>query len=331
MAHDLSSAIGVFVGLIGRNPASVVLSARAFDPNVCVLGFTAASKETALAVCEQLGESRVQLFEVATNPPTIEEVRTAAGAVFKTLSATQRTGDVVFDITGGTKTMSIGAALAVYQHFPEARSVWLDERGNLLDANSGQPYEIHVPVSPREVVAWTPGAWVASVKWEGAASEGLGVLAPHVDGIGPLAEVLMRLLATPGAHEQLVKRTGLSMPLTPTAGDGGLLRMRLPAVDLPQALPEGVRREQQTLICERDGPLAQGAWLEFHALAVMRAHFAKVPEARIAFGVHLRRAATSAQNGNLAQDEVDVVVTVGSRTLIVECKARVASRSLCLG
>lgn len=314
---------GSLIGLVGFNPASVVVAARALGPTACVFGFTTESAHTARAVQAQLGKSRVQLFEFPSKNPGIDEVRASTAAALDEL--TPGSGRLMLDVTGGTKPMSIGAALAVYGRAADAQAVWLNGRGELLDAATGQSVGRGAAITPREVVAWTPGATVASTKWEGSSGKSLGALSAHVEGIGPLAEVLMRLLATPGAHEQLVKRTDQPMPLTPTTGDDGLVRMQLPGVELPEALPASVRREGDALICSREGPLAQGGWLEFYALAVLREHFASVPEARIGFGVHLRRAGPGAPSGDLAQDEVDAVVTVGSRTLIIECKARSSS------
>jgi hypothetical protein len=220
-------------------------------------------------------------------------------AVAEALESLQDTTHLIVDLTSGTKAMSIGlwegtrSLLSAHGDIRRT-AVYLTREGPLLHAESGQPVAAadDVAIDPEEVIHWNRLAAHVTTSWSGTPDE--------------VAEAARRRRRV---WQQLYKAL--------TAG-----RWR-PNVARPQrrfipwvmlaSLPEGFLALENGTIEVPLEHLQHNVWLEELALLEVADAVKKLPGVRLSLGATV----WGVDGGNV---EFDLVVTRGTRILVVEAK-----------
>jgi len=240
--------------------------------------------------------------EPSVDPYDIDATEQACLRVVKRF----RAEDVVFNITGGTKTMVIGAYQVALRHrLPMVYVV--TEKGRILHLNpdgSREDEEITARVSVP--IYFAAHGITAGVKrpWSDKYQEIALYMAQHVceatrvlDAARQCISTSLRpvLLKNPTAEEQAVVQALANWGLVETAPAGG---------DLP------IQVKQDPKVCKFLG----GTWLEVYVYATCARREDLFDF--IAGDVHIRKPA----GGELVLNQLDVVVTKRARLTICSCK-----------
>ncbi len=280
---------GVLVGIVGFNPVSVLVAARALSPRRVLL------------LCTEQSEPQAAALEALLAPPVtivcwdavpgLSEVRESIAEDL----GDRGEGPVFFDITGGTKPLAIGAWQGLTAACGDRlRGLYLDQSGVLRDADRGAPLGAEVTIHPDDFLRLR-GAQVRKVAWEGALED--------------MPEVMLRRMPLARALYEHLGRTPLCTDI-----ERGAVHCRGAA--LPRPLPPGFSVRGGWLVAEGDRNwLGKHRWLEELCLGAAREALNGVPGVRAALSLEIRGAEG-------AQDEMDVVLTRGSRVTVIEAKAR---------
>lgn len=288
------NAGSLLVSLVGLNPASTLFSERALQPDRMVLVHTRESEDQARALASQLScPSDRLVWEPSLG---IDEARKSIRS-----GLASRAERVVIDLTGGTKLMSIGAWHGLIERYGDVvDGVYVDQKSlALLDARSGLRLRVTEPraeIHPNEVLEWY-GGQLRRVAWR-------GYLSAIPDDIWERFELECHLLRAFGRREV---RAGIDRR-------GG---MQVPPSALPPSLPAGMRYEKNgRLYSDSTSFLGQNVWLEELCLALASAAAGdRASEVVAAHGM-------VAYAGSGGEDEMDIVLMRGPRTVVIEAKAR---------
>lgn len=280
------------VGIVGRNPASIVVSARTFRPVRAVLFCTGETRTIAANLQQQLKTDPGCDVQVETFPqnPTLPEAHDAMKRV-----TIQAEDELVFDLTGGTKTMSVGAwtGLAA-RHGTRMRTVYLEPDGTLRGAESRDAIPSAAVLHPEEFLDWT-GAAITKHSWRGTAAQ----VPAHMRARRELGRAIFAAFMR-------------GEPLqTHHATDSLMLAM----TSLPSELPAGFSFEAGRLRGTGDGFLGANGWLEELCLFEALDAIGDDSRVRVALGL-----CYAGENGG--NDESDVVLVRGANVVVIESKAR---------
>lgn len=154
--------MSTLLGIVGRNPASILVCARSVNVDKAVLISSDETSEIASILSSQLHCS-VKMINIPSNP-SIEEVKNA----ICTKGVTFGSDRIVFDITGGQKLMLLGVWDALQKLNLRAHIIlYLNDMGRLMDVTTGK---IHpgpeATLQPEEFIAWR-NASCRKCAWEG--------------------------------------------------------------------------------------------------------------------------------------------------------------------
>ncbi len=278
----------VLVGIVGMNPASVLVAARALRPGRVELFCTTQSQPVARALEKQIARdpgADVKLHVWTQNP-------TLLAAELDSDRVVVGEGDRVdLDITGGTKTMSIGVWSGLRSRLgSRLRAIYLDERAALLEADTGAPAAVGSVIRSDEFLAWT-STTVNDCVWS-----------------GPLTGVSSEYVSRQGIAERLVDALAARRPI------GAKETIAESTITLPRSLPAGFALKGGRLRGPFPDYFRMHAWLEEFCL--VEAHRCIGPRADVHAAMGLQISA------DRDKDEVDVVLTRGSYLVAIEAKAR---------
>jgi len=280
------------VGLVGHNPASLLVVARSLLPKRTLLIATPQTIEVAKRLARQIPNSEPKLWSGGFG---IDRVRSGLSDLIGSES-----GSICLDITGATKPLSIGL-WATLNQFSGGRlkTVYLEPSGQLTDADTGQRIEQEVAITPREMLVWYEASaglkGKAGARWEGE----LSCLKPAIVERETLTR---RLFDTFGRWSDYYRRH--------QALPNGLLQ--LSASDLP---PGASISGNQVVLPNVTDYLGENQWLEEYCALVSRDSLTDAATVRAAIGLPI-----ATENGGT--DEADVVLLRGPRAVIIEAKAR---------
>lgn len=285
----MSDTADLLVAIVGFNPASVLLCARALKAGRTCLICTAETRDLANILKGQIGSATV--VEVRAGA-TITQVAAAVGSAVP--SDARR---VSLDLTGGTKILSLGAWHALQARETLDLSIaYLDGDGRLFDAASG----VSLPranLMPEDLLRWS-GASVRHSRWSGNLK---AVPAPIVDRF-PVSRALFQHfpdweVARYAGGERV---TGRGIPQTCRGFD--------------------TDEHGNYFVPAGSGFLRTNEWLEEYCLCeAARAMGTDAESVGALFGSDLVAGAGG-------KDEVDIVLTRGARVLVIEAKARLTSK-----
>lgn len=289
------SVTSILVGIVGRAPASIVLSARALNPDHTLLVHSVDTEGVAEVVRGQLG-GNVQL--VCADPTRLKAAEQVVADALATYRGTTR---LFVDITGGTKPLSIGVwegtrAIVSGQQLTQRSAVYLSQAGALLDADTGEVVENahEAAIEPGEMIAWSKPDASIRARWQGGPQ--------NVD-----VEVHRRARVWQQLAHALTDGTWQSTTNPP------LCRFT-PREPLDAGhLPEGFSYAEENILEVPLRYIQHNVWLEELALAKVARAVRSLPGVRLALSATVRGAGA----GNV---ELDLVATRGARVLVVEAK-----------
>lgn len=265
----------LLVSLVGLNPVSALVCARAVNPRRLLLVATEESKAVAGRLARLVPGDAV-ISEGDANPGIDALVDALAEEIAACLP--EPSARICLDITGATKPLSIAAWLACARHRArDFEAIYLERDGRLVSARDAAPLAVSVIVEPSEFVALR-GGQVVKARWSGSP-----------------AEVPADILARRTAGQTLFAAVS-SRRARPSAS---VDRVAAGRADLPPNY------------------LGKNEWLEELCLLVAAGAAGTDPGVRAALGCSVR-----AENGG--NDEIDVVLTRGSRAVVIEAKTNVA-------
>lgn len=279
----------VLVGIVGHYPTSILVCARILDIQRVVLLCTPQTEGVGLVLKDQVGVP-CQLV--------VWHDHNGLQAVVDTILTDvdpQPDEQVILDITGGLKTLAIGAwqgLVAALHH--RLMGVYLGPGGALYDARMGDLLEPTAPLNPEDYLAWH-GAEVSGAAWEGA----LDAIPEGYRQRALVGDRLRAVLASGGDVSPNQKKNSVAAPAR-----------------LPLPLPSGLRLDGNRLVSEVRGYFSHHGWLE--ELAVALAAEGCGPQAsEVSAACNL-----SIMGADAASDEADLVLVRGARVVVVEAKAR---------
>jgi hypothetical protein len=291
----------VLVGIVGENPASVLVAARALQPTRVILLHSAVTAPVATALKHQLelGHAQVDLLECAATG----SVQASRGAVASMAFSDRET--VCLDLTGGPKTWSTGAWQGLRDRLGDAlQAVVLDQSTQCLcDALSGAPLLDQPTILPEEFLAWR-GASVQSCEWGGWLTGYQRTRDKEQASLRlQLCQALVSAVAAGRAFDH---------------GQGGVLEVS--DVALPSVLPCGFERHGAMLVQTGDGSdlLSHHRWLEAWVWLVLGSAFCSYGDV---YGAYSLGSRMSRKETTEPDDQADVVLTRGPRLLVIEAKA----------
>lgn len=283
----------ILVSCIGFNPASAVIAARHYRAARAVLVGTRDTQRQLDAVASQIA---VPVRRIEMDDPRWP-IRRLADAVCRAVAAAPG-DDVVLDVTGGTKLMTLGVWIGTGNTGSQrVRVTYLGGDGRLVDPLTGDVSGQRVVIGIDEVLAWQ-GARISSARWMGPLDAVDGDLIARAQQLAPLLIRAVRQKAL------AIGQSANSASLGPIA--------------LPAALPAGVAARGNRLVSSVEGYFSHNAWLEEWCLAGAARVLRDAPQARAGLGI-------VATLGHHGQDEADVVLVNGARVCVVEAKARLSS------
>lgn len=289
----------VLLALIGDNPASALVAARAINPDRLVLVHTQRTRALAGVVAEQIGDNPATALIELTNEGGIDG---HANRIKSSISLSD-TDHVYVDITGGTKPMSLGAWNA-FADLPHTRlhGIYLDQQAyRLLDARNGQPVQLAEPtpeIRIDEMLSWYQARVMRpQTRWRGRLSD----IPRKMKVRAPIGHLLLQQLSQ--SNQSFNARLIGFKQLT--------------QLDPRLQLPPGLWFKQSRLICEDEEYLAKNGWLEELCLVAVSNALDQPQTVLAAHGLHVRL--------ERGQDEMDLVLVRGSRVVVIEAKARSSS------
>jgi len=284
----------LLVGMVGMAPASIVLSARAFLPQRILLVYSQVTETIARIVQGQL-EGDVRILCVDAN--RLEAISLAVAAALESL---QDTTQLIVDLTGGTKAMSIGLWEGTRGLLSDGgnlrrTAVYLTREGTLLHAGSGEPVAAaeDVAIDPEEVIRWSRPAAQASIRWRGSPAD--------------LEETVRR-------RRQVWQQLAKALTAGRWRPNVARPQRRFIPGRMPASLPKGFLIDDHGAIEVPRDFLLQNEWLEELALLEVADAVKKLPGVRLALSAIVREII----GGSII--EFDLVATRGSRILVVEAK-----------
>ena len=289
----------ILLTMIGFNPASALVSARAIKPYRTVLIHTPETKSIAEIVRKQIGEP-CRLISLHGEKGILH--------VIETLASELRIQDdewPVVDITGATKPIALGLWQYLLTYFNDrfdavnvSQSDYRLKDALTWELMTDEPVRIMV----REILAWH-GGQVQRVKWESQLN-----LIPNSFKLGKtLSMGLVKALASNEYRN-----------LTP---DQGRNAVSVPQKYLPEQLPVGFSYDTGKLFSTIADYLQKNIWLEEFCLCMAADALEDVSlEVLASMGMDL---IASGSGGGI--DELDVVLVRGSKTVVIEAKARASN------
>lgn len=254
----------LLIGIVGRAPASIVVAARALKPDRTLLVHSDDTRTVAEVVQRQLADHGLPDPELVPADPN--RLKATAQAVTARLADVQDSTQLVVDITGGTKPMSLG--------------LWEGTRA-LLDADTGEkvPEAEDVTIYPREVIAWGRPDARLDTTWAGSPDE-------LDEGVRQRAVVWQQLAK---AITKGTWRSSVSHP-----------QRRFQPHRTPASLPPGFAFNDDGSIEVPLKYLAHNGWLEELALAEVASAVKTLAGVRLALSATVRGEAS----GNVELDLV---------------------------
>ena len=283
----------VLVGLVGHNPASLLVVARSLSPKRTLLIATPQTIEIAKRLARQIPNSEPKLWSGGFG---IDRVRSGLSDLIGSES-----GSICLDITGATKPLSIGLWATLNQSSGgRLKTVYLEPSGQLTDADTGQRIEHEVAIAPREMLVWYEASaglkkGATGARWEGE----LSCLEPAI---------VQREALTRRLFDTFVSSTDCYRRNEPLPND----LLQLSAKDLP---PGASISGNQVVLPDVTDYLGANHWLEEYCALVSRDSLTDAPTVRAAIGLPI-----ATESGG--SDEADVVLLRGPRAVIIEAKAR---------
>jgi len=288
---DVAQAAGsvkppeLLVGLVGFNPLSVLVSARALKPQVVALVCTDRTSKVAENLAGLL-DARGPTLTVdswlgidALRERFARELASAAGH------------RVVLDVTGATKPLAIAAWQALHDRVgPQMGVVYLETDGTLVEARSGARLAADVRIDTGELLR-IYGGRLQSCTWAGDLGEPDAVPAEF-------------------RSRSLVGRALLSRARTTAK----LCRVKVPGFAASPGT--GLRYDGKTAMLSEAGAkdyLAKNQWLEELCLVIAGEVATGVGCVHASLGAHI----VTPSGGN---DECDVLLTRGARIAVIEAK-----------
>jgi hypothetical protein len=282
----------LMVGLVGDNPTSILVVARALKPTRVLLVCSKKTAPAGGALKEQLGELPVDSLELDT-PDSLLRIQQQ---VNEWLSANTGLDSILFDCTGGTKPMLLGVWQELHRRFSDKiRTVYLTPAGHLCDMSDGHKIENDVTLTAEEFLAWHRAKKQKS-EWEGSLKD------------------------TPREYLDRARVGHLLMEVfknnqTPQINPGGWCDERV--LSWPSKLPAGLQRKEKR-IYGSGKYFSQNGWLEEFCLAVAYRVAHHAPEVMAYLNMHV----LGQGEGGQGQDESDLVLVRGPRLVVIEAKAK---------
>jgi hypothetical protein len=150
------------LGIVGRNPASILVCARSVNVDQAVLIVSDETSEISSVLASQL-HCPVEMITTPSSP-SIEEVKTA----IYSQGATFGSDKIILDITGGQKPMLLGIWESLQKMSLRAQVIlYLNDMGRLMDATTGKTHSgSQASLQPEEFLAWR-NASRRKCTWEG--------------------------------------------------------------------------------------------------------------------------------------------------------------------
>lgn len=154
--------MSTLLGIVGRNPASILVCARSANVTRAVLLVSDETSEIASVLMTQL-KCPVEIISCPSNP-SIEEVKTSI------LAHGDRFGSdpIVLDITGGQKPMLLGIWDSLQRMSLRAQNIlYLNDMGRLMDPTKGGVFSgSQAHLQPEEFLEWR-AASCQKCTWKG--------------------------------------------------------------------------------------------------------------------------------------------------------------------
>lgn len=295
----------VLVAAVGFNPASILIAARVLRPSRLVLIATKDTRSRAETLCAQYGVSPAhRKIVVWPSVPSIDEVAVGVSGVVAA-APDQR---VVLDITGGTKTLSIGVWQGLNEKFGDRlEAVYLEQGGQLADARTGQRIKSQCELRIEEYLAWNQAKTTSKTVWTGKLAE-----IPE--------ELLDRRRVGRTLADAMRRKASLAFS---NLGEGVVVDGSQAAGVWPTPLPVGFSAVPDGVETTRRGYFSNNVWLEELALAEAHEALSGFGTVRAALGLYV---VTKGRGGKKGNDEMDVVLVRGARAVVIEAKARQSGR-----